>query len=185
MGGAGAVIVAFGIAAIGPVFSATLLALTLTMCVHPIQRRLEARGVPRGGATAVVVVLVLAILLGFWYGLILAVGQFAGILPQYASDLQAWLAGVGDWLVGVGFDQEQAAAVVASVDPAQLLQAAVAAVAGATGVITSTFVLITMLVAMSIDAAWMGTVTGRMRIRRQRLVVALEGAVGGSGGTCG
>ncbi|WP_430644769.1 AI-2E family transporter [Agromyces sp. GXS1127] len=175
----GAVVVAFGISSLRPVFAATMLAVVLTICSHPLRKKLEELRVPRGAATGLVVLSLVVLLGAFWYGLILAVGQFAGLLPQYASEFQSWLVGLAEWLVGIGFGPEQAAFLVDAIDPARLFDVVVTAVSGATGIVTSTFVLITMLIAMGVDAAWTDPVLVSIRRRRGELIEALGSAVVG------
>ncbi|WP_367274203.1 AI-2E family transporter [Cryobacterium sp.] len=85
MGLGGATVVVFGLAAIAGIAAPILLALVLTICAHPVRRGMERHGVPRGLATGSVVITVFVVLAAFVFVLGLALGQFAALLPQFAS----------------------------------------------------------------------------------------------------
>src|SRR4051812_48121542 len=78
---AGFVVLAFGIGAIPGVIAPVVLSLILTICVHPVRSWLIKKGVSRGIATGSVIIVVFALLAGFIGLFIVAVANFATLLP--------------------------------------------------------------------------------------------------------
>jgi predicted PurR-regulated permease PerM len=149
----GAAIAAMGLAGIAGVFAPAFLALVLTICVNPVRSVLERRGVPRGVATGAVVLVVMLLLAAFFGALVLAVAQFATLLPQYVPELQKWAESASQWLMGLGIGQEQINAIFAGFDPSKLAEVVGNILGGATGFISWFVILLTMLVLMVLDAA--------------------------------
>lgn len=153
MGLGGAALAAFGLAGIAGVFAPAFLALVLTICVNPVRSVLERRGVPRGIATTAVVLVVMLLLAAFFGALVLAVAQFATLLPNYATQMHDWLQSVSDWLLGLGIGQEQIDAIFSGFDPSNLAALVSGILGGASGFLTWFVILLTMLVLMVLDAA--------------------------------
>src|SRR5688572_24058452 len=59
------VIIAIGMAAIPAILAPVVLALILTICVHPVRSWLIRKGISRGIATGSVIIVVFALLAGF------------------------------------------------------------------------------------------------------------------------
>lgn len=177
LGLAAGVVTAFGIAAIGSVFSSVFLALVLVICVHPIRRSLESRGVPRGVATVSVLLAVVLLLGGFVFALIISFAQFATLLPDYAPQFEAAAAAVGDWLEGLGVGPEQVNAILGSFDPGRivgLLGSLVSSLlGGAAGFISGAVVLLTMLILMAADSSYVPTVVAGIAAKRPALAAAM------------
>ena len=82
-----AAVVAFGLAAMRGIVTPVFFAFVLTLCVHPLRRWMQARGVPRGMATGSTIAAVFALLAGFAAVLVASLAQFSALLPQYAPQL--------------------------------------------------------------------------------------------------
>jgi len=166
LGLGGAAVAAFGIAAISSIFSSAFFALVLTICVYPVRRWLEARGVPRGVATVAVLLAVVGLLAAFVGALVIAVGQFLTLLPEYEPQLQAWLAAVGDWLEQFGIGAEQAQAIVSAFQPSSIIGFFGTIAGSAAGLISSAVVLLTLLILMASDSSYAATITAGISLRR-------------------
>ena len=78
---------------VGPFAIAAL----VVMVAHPLRRPLQVRGVPAPLATAVVIVVAYLILLVMGVLLLVAVGQFVTLLPQYADSFSALESQLVPW----------------------------------------------------------------------------------------
>ncbi|GAA1794873.1 AI-2E family transporter [Agromyces lapidis] len=174
---AASTVTAFGIAAISSIFSSTILALVLVICVHPIRRTLESRGVPRGVATVSVLLAVVLLLGGFVFLLVISFAQFATLLPDYLPQLEAAVTSVGDWLEGLGVGPEQINAILGSFDPSNLIGALGGLVSGllggAAGFISASVILLTLLILMAADSSYVPTVVAGIRVQRPALADGL------------
>ncbi|GAA1526063.1 putative PurR-regulated permease PerM [Agromyces terreus] len=173
MGLGGGTLAVIGLAQISSIVAPVFLALVLTICVHPLRVALERRGVPRGIATGAVIVAVVALLLVFGYAVLVALSQFAELLPQFAPEIHAWIAGVGTWLASVGIDSAEISAALGSFDVGQIAQVVWGLAGGLVG-LTSTFVIIfTMLLLMAMDAALLPAALRQIETRRPLFVRAV------------
>lgn len=174
MGIAGAVVATFGIAAIGSIFAPVFFALILTICVHPLRVWLERHGVPRGLATGSVIIAVLLLLLAFGYAVLIAIGQFAALIPQFQTQIQGWIGDVASWLASIGITADQIAAIGADFDPSVLVGFVGGLVGGLTGWITLLVIILTMLLLMAMDAAFLPTLLRQLHPRRPLVVTGLS-----------
>lgn len=169
----GATVTVFGLAAISGIAAPILLALVLTICAHPVRRGLERRGVPRGLATGSVVATVFVVLAGFVAALGLALGQFAALLPQFASQLSDIGATVSDWLASIGFGTAQVQAIESSFDPSNLVPLVSGLFGSITNITVALVIVLTMLILMAADAGYLPTLLTQLRPTRPTLVAAL------------
>ena len=82
-----ATVVAFGLAAMRGIVTPVFFAFVLTLCVHPLRRWMQGRGISRGIATGTTIAAVFALLTGFAAVLVASLAQFSALLPQYAPQL--------------------------------------------------------------------------------------------------
>jgi len=151
---AGAVVVSFGMAAIGGILAPTLLALILTICAQPVRVWLERHGTPQGVATGAVGLTLFALLAGFMAVLWVATAQFVGMLPQYKPQLEQAGAQLTSWLQGLGFGPQELQQVTQSFDPSKFLDFFTGLLGGAFGLVTFLVIVLTMLILMPADAAY-------------------------------
>ena len=166
-------VTAFGLSAIRGIVAPVLLALVLTICAHPVRVWLERHRVPRGPATAAVIVVVLGVLAGFVYALIASFAQFATMLPRYSQQLSALGAGIAGWLRGVGFGEQQIRAVLAGFVPGNIAGFFGEVLGGAFSITGSLVVVLTMLILMAGDAGYVPAILRRMPASQAGLVRAL------------
>ncbi|GAA3922925.1 hypothetical protein GCM10022382_30890 [Microbacterium invictum] len=162
----GAALASFGIAAIASIFASVFFALVLTICVYPVRRWLEARGVPRGLATVAVLVAVVALLAAFIGALIVSFGQFLTLLPQYTPQLEQWLTDVGVRLEGFGIGPDEVEAILSSFQPSVILGYLGGLAGSAAGLISSAVVLLTVLILMAADSSFSATIAAGITERR-------------------
>jgi AI-2 transport protein TqsA len=176
---AGGVVVAFGLHAIGSIVAPVMLALVLTICVHPLRVALEERGVPRGLATGSVVTAVFLLLAAFAVSLVVAFAQFATLLPTFAPQLHDAAVDVEGWLTGLGIGEDQIRAIVSGFDPSTIL-AFGSSVFGSVATLTAALVVVlTSLILMASDASFLGTVFEQIRAGHPRVVIALQSYASG------
>jgi predicted PurR-regulated permease PerM len=175
LGLAGAVVAAFGLWATRGVVAPVFLALVLTICVHPLRRGLERRGVSRGLATTSVIVAVFALLAGFFAALIFALAQFTTLLPQYADQIEVAAQNVVAGLEAVGIGTEQAETIVSGLEPSRAVEVVTALLGGVAGIIASLVIILTLLILMAMDATYGPAIMRQLSTRRPALVTALAG----------
>jgi AI-2 transport protein TqsA len=173
VGLASAVIATFGLWTIQSIATPVLLALVLTICVHPLRVRLERLGVSRGVATGSVVAAVFLLLAAFVIALVLSISQFVALLPQFSKQLHELGDAIGDALSSLGFGQAQVQALVAGFDPANILSFATGLLGGVTNVAFGLVIVLTSLILMAMDASFLPAIFTQLRPRRERLVLAL------------
>jgi AI-2 transport protein TqsA len=175
LGLAGAVVVVFGLAAARSVVAPVVLALVLTICVHPLRRMLERRGVPRGLATGSAIVAVFALLAGFFAALYIALVQFTVLLPEYADEIEAALANLATGLEAIGVGAAQAETIVGGLEPSGVIEIVTSFLGGITGIVFSLVIVLTLLILMAMDASYGPAILRQLRSRRSALVDALVG----------
>lgn len=175
LGLAAATVTAFGLASIRSIAAPFLLALILTICVHPLRSWMERRGVPRGIATGSTITAVFVLLAAFVFALVVAFGQFASLLPQYGPQLQQAATAVADWLKSIGFGQQQVEALVAGFNPSQLIAFFSGLVGSLASVTAGLVIVLTLLLLMAMDGAYVPSLLDQLATRRPQLVTALSG----------
>lgn len=168
----GAVVAAFGLAAIAEIFVWSFFALVLTICVYPLRAWLEGHGVKRGVATFAVVFAVVLLLALFVGALFVSFAQFLALLPQYTDELRAWASDLGARLTSIGFGQQQADEISSWFDPDKVLGLIGGIVGGASGFVTAAVILLTMVMLMGMDSSFARTLVRGVHPSRPRLASA-------------
>jgi AI-2 transport protein TqsA len=175
MGCGGAAAAAFGLWAVRGIAAPVLLALVLTICAHPIRAVLERIRVPRGAATVTAMLLVFALLAAFAAALVIALAQFTTLIPEYTPQLEQIGASIGAWLSGLGIDAASAETIVSGLEPSNLLDFAAGLLGGVTGIVFGLVVILTLVMLMAMDGAYLPALLDQMRPRRPDLVGAFAG----------
>ncbi|ALE06718.1 hypothetical protein AL755_16725 [Arthrobacter sp. ERGS1:01] len=171
---AAAVIVLFGLGRISSIVGPVFLALILTICVYPLKQRLIARGTPAGLATVASILSVYAMVGALIAALWVSAVQFTRLLPQFAPQISAMRDSLRIFLhddLGIGDDQVRA--VVSSIDPRVLLNAAANLLGSAMNVGSGTIFLLLLVMFMSIDAVYFPTILAALKKKRAPMVEAL------------
>ena len=169
----GATIAAFGLAAIAGIFAPFFLGVVLTICVHPLRVWLEKRGVPRGIATAAVIIAVLLLLLGLGYAMLVAFGQFGALLQEFSDQIAAFGQDVAAWLSSIGIGADEVNDIFAGFDPAALAGFVGGLIGGLTGMFSLLVIVLTMLLLMGMDAAFVPTLLKQLYPARPLVVASL------------
>lgn len=175
LGLAAGVVVSFGMAAIGSILAPALLALVLTICAQPVRVWLTRHGTPDGIATGAVALTVFALLAGFAAVMIVALAQFVGMLPQYKPQLEAAGKQIGMWLSSIGLGPQEVQTLTAGFDPTKLVDFFTGLLGGALGLVSFLVIVLTMLILMPADAAYMPTLLRQLEPTKPNLVYAFIG----------
>jgi AI-2 transport protein TqsA len=171
---AGGAVVAFGLHSIQSIVAPVMLALVLTICVHPLRVAMERRGVPRGLATGSVVTAVFLLLAAFVVALVVAFAQFATLLPTFAPQLHDAAAAIKGWLTNLGIGEEQIKSIVSGFDPAKILAFGSSLFGSVANLTAGLVVVLTSLILMASDASFLGTVFDQIREGHPRVVLSLQ-----------
>ncbi len=174
IGLAAAVIIAIGCAQFAGIIGPTVLALVVTICVQPARVLLQRLGLGRTLASTVVVIVVLALLVAFGAALVVAIGQFATIFPQYSDQITAFQRDLADVLHSLGLGQAQVQSLLAHIDPTALVRTASGLVSDVFGLGFGLLLVVGLVVFMAIDAGYARLIGDGVRTVRPELVAALE-----------
>lgn len=169
-----AAVVAFGLAAMRGIVTPVFFAFVLTLCVHPLRRWMQGRGVPRGIATGTTIAAVFALLAGFAAVFVASLAQFSALLPQYAPQLAQLGASITALLESAGFGAEQTQAVLQGFTPGRLIGFLGGVLGNITSIVASLVVILTMLILMAVDGSRMPAVLTHLTYHRPDLVASFN-----------
>lgn len=169
-----AAVVAFGLAAMRGIVTPVFFAFILTLCVHPLRRWMQGRGVPRGIATGSTIAAVFALLAGFAAVFIASLAQFSALLPQYGPQLAQLGANLTALLESVGFGPEQTQAVLQGFTPGRLISFLGGLLGNVASIVASLVVILTMLILMAVDGSRMPALLTHLTYHRPDLVTAFN-----------
>jgi AI-2 transport protein TqsA len=92
------------------------LGVVLVVTVSPVRGAMERRGSPAWAGILVTILLVYAILAALVASIVLSGAKLASLIPQYASEMDAFANDLGSSLKSLGLQEEQVGAVVAGLD---------------------------------------------------------------------
>src|SRR3954451_2876308 len=121
LGVAGAAVALGGIRGAAWILAPVVLAFVLAVTVHPLIGVLVRRGLRRGLAVAIAVVVVDAGLIAFVLVLFVSIGQLATVLPDYADEWQQRLDGLRSTLTGWGIGRQQVEDALKGISPATVV----------------------------------------------------------------
>lgn len=176
---AGASVVAFGIAATRGIFTPVFFAFVLTLCVHPLRRWMQGRGVPRGIATGTTVAAVFALLTGFAAILVASLAQFSALLPQFAPQMAQLGASISGLLETAGFGRDQTQAIVDGLTPVRIVGFLGGLLGNVVSLVGSLVIILTMLILMAVDGSRVPALLTHLQFHRPVLVAAFNDFAGG------
>lgn len=132
--------------------SRTVPAVIVIIC-HPLQGVLRRRGWPMWTATTAVVVLAYVILTAMALLLWLAGRQFARLVVDYLSQLQATVTVIEQWLASMGWDQRAADTLSSFLEPTRLLGVATSVSGMVVAIAVGLFFVLAYVIFMAADAA--------------------------------
>ncbi|MDP4504494.1 AI-2E family transporter [Nonomuraea turcica] len=173
VGIAGAVITLFGLREVASIAGPVVLALVLVIAVAPVRGWLDAQGLPVWVQVAVpffVVVLVLLAMVGI---LTISVTQLTSLLPAYASEFEQLLADAQRWAATYGLGTDVFDRALDAFDPSRLFELAQGLLGSLIGVLSASFLVVVLLLAMCLDAPVMARILTAGEENRPQLVTAL------------
>ncbi|GAA4216340.1 AI-2E family transporter [Microbispora amethystogenes] len=174
VGTAAAVITLAGVQAVGSIVGPVVLALTLVIAVSPVRGWLARRHAPVWLQVAVPLALVLLVLLGMVAVLSIAAAQLAILAPTYAPQFNAMVMDLQHWAAGLGYGSDQLNKALSSLDPGKLIGVAQSLLSSLLGVLSSLFLIVVLLLAMSLDAPVITRIVDAAATERPALTLALQ-----------
>jgi predicted PurR-regulated permease PerM len=153
LGVAGTAVAVWGIHAAAWILGPVLLAFVLTVVAHPMIGALERRGVRRGFAVALTVVVLDGGLLLFAGAIALSFGRLATVLPQYADEWEKLLDGVRSTLADLGIGPEQVKDVLDGLQLSTVLSALGNVLSGLLGSAAALVLVLATVLFMTAEAA--------------------------------
>jgi AI-2 transport protein TqsA len=151
--GAAALTIALaGVRSIADIVGPVVLALVLTVTLHPIRVWLERRDrLPEWAVSLTMLVAAYLLLFLLTLALIVSVARLAALMPQYTDQINEAIANAAATLRHLGVKQDQIDAVANSIDPARIVDLAMSVLSSTLGVLTNLFFLFTVLLFMAFD----------------------------------
>ena len=173
LGSAGAVVTIAGIRAFADLLGPVLLALVLTISVHPMLGRLQRRGWPGWLAVTVTTLAVIGMVLGLAVSLALSVARLATLLPAYSDRFGELLDQLSATLAQWGIGEEEIDAALSRIDFGTLVGLLRELVTGLAGALSSVLFILFLLFFMGVDAAGFPRRLRAVATTRPAVVVAL------------
>ncbi|GGO15806.1 AI-2E family transporter [Microbispora rosea subsp. aerata] len=174
LGTAAAVIALAGVQAAGSIVGPVVLALTLVIAVSPVRGWLARHHAPVWLQVAVPLAVVLLVLLSMVAVLSLAAAQIAILAPTYAVQFNTMVTDLQHWAAGLGYGSEQLNKVLSSLDFGKLIDLAQSVLSSLLGVLSSLFLIVVLLLAMSLDAPVFARIVDAASAERPELARALK-----------
>jgi len=152
LGIAAALVAALGMRQFSGILGPVLLALVLSIAVHPVRRFADQRRWPAWLGVILSLLAVYAIVAGLFFILVIAGIQFAALLQDYAPQFQTLLNQGAAFLESVGVSQEQLQSMVNELSPNRLVGLASSVLGGIAGVLSNIVFLIVLLFFTVADA---------------------------------
>ena len=170
---AGLTVTLAGVRAIAGIIGPVVLALVLTITVHPVRRHLLRRGLPQWLVSLAVVVSAYILVIGVAVSVVYAIGKLAVLLPAYEADLERYLADAGRWLEDRGVGEEQVSAMVGALDVGSLVTLAADVFGAVLGLASNLLFIAAVTLFMAFDTATTQRALDRIRAIKPDLVDAV------------
>ncbi|HET8601512.1 MAG TPA: AI-2E family transporter [Segeticoccus sp.] len=174
LGTAAAVVTLAGIQAVGSILGPVVLALTLVIAVSPVRNWLSRHRAPTWMQIAIPLAIVLLVLLGIVAILSLAAAQLALLAPTYATQFNTMVTDLRHWAAGLGYGSEQLNQVLSSLDAGKVIEVAQGLLSSVMSVLSSLFLIVVLLLAMSLDAPFFSRIVNAAAVERPDLTRALQ-----------
>jgi predicted PurR-regulated permease PerM len=174
LGTAAAVVTLAGLRAIEDILAPVLLALVLTIAVHPLGPWLRRKGWPGWAATTSVVTTTYVVILGLSVALVVSIARFAALLPQYKSQFSDLINNLTSWLNDLGVGQKQISAMSSAFDIGSFAGWITSLLGNMVGLVSDLVFLVMLLLFMVIDATWFPIRLGSTPDDKSRLVTAFS-----------
>jgi predicted PurR-regulated permease PerM len=180
VGAAAAVVTIAGLRAGAGILGPTVLALVLTIAVHPLQRVVARYGLPNWVGTLVGITGVYLLLLALSAALVIAVARFGTLLPEYQNEFNRLVESATDRLATYGVGDEQIDSIAANFDVGQAVGVASTVLSGLLSLSSDLLFIITLLLFMGVDATHIPQRLSQARSERRGFVDALRSFADGT-----
>ena len=174
LGTAAAVVTFAGLRAIESILAPALLALVLTIAVHPLGPWLRGKGWPGWLATTTLILTTYAILLGLALLLVISIARFAALLPTYKQQFNDVIHNLTDWLNSLGVGEKQISAMSNAFDIGSFAGWITSLLGSMVGVVSDLVFIVLLLMFMVIDATWFPGRLGATPADKSRMVAAFS-----------
>lgn len=171
--GAALVVVAVGLRNIASIFGPTFFALTLVVTFTPLRLRLTRWRVPGWASSAVMLVLIYAIILGILFGFGISIAQLVQILPRYAGNFNELYTDSLLWLDQRGVDTSNADLLLSQLDFNRIISVLQGVLDGLSSFGTIVFVLAMALAFLLVDSTAMDGRLASLRSYQPQLAACL------------
>jgi AI-2 transport protein TqsA len=168
-----AVITLFGLREVNSIVGPVVLALVLVIAVSPVRRWLADRNAPKWLQVAVPFLVVVLVLLGMAGILTISATQLASLLPTYTKQFQQLMAETESWAGAHGLGNDVLGKAMQAFDPGKMLGLAQSLLGSLIGILSSLFLIVVLLLAMSLDAPVTSKILTTGEGNRPQLVTAL------------
>lgn len=152
VGAAAIVVVVAGVQAVAWLIGPAFMALIVVIAVAPAQDWLRRHNWPGWATTAMVILLVYAILIGLALGIIISVARLATELPKYASSAEALVTSATAQLAALGVGPEQLAQARSSLNLGSLVGVLGSLLSSVAGLASNFVFLLALLLFLSVEA---------------------------------
>ena len=174
LGLAAAVITVAGLRSASGIVAPTVLALVLTIAVHPLRTYAGRFGLPPWAGLLIGVVGVYILLLLLAVSLVVAAARFATLLPDYETEFNDLVQSALDLLKTYGVSSDQLQEITRSFDVGQAVSVAGSVLTGLLSLTSNLLFIITLLLFMGIDASHLPDKLEDSRSERPAIVEALR-----------
>ncbi len=173
VGFAALVIAVAGIRSAAGIIGPTVLALVLTIAVHPLRGYATKFHLPAWAGTVIGIVGVYLVLLLLAFSLVVAAARFATLLPAYQEQFNDLVQSGLDTLATYGVDSDQISEITSAFDVGQAVSVAGSVLSGLLSLTSNLLFIITLLLFMGIDAAHLPDKLRALRSERPAFVDGL------------
>lgn len=170
LGSAALIVTVAGLKAFADILGPVMLALMLTVAVHPLPDWLRRKGLPNSLAVLAAIVAVYAVLVVLLVAVVVSVAQLSELLPTYADQFDELIADAKDTLQNNGIGPDQVQDMLAGLDSTRVLGVVEEVLQGFLGVFSNLVFVVVLLLFMAADGM---SYTARIdTVRRDRPDIA-------------
>ncbi len=180
IGIAAAFVVISGLRGMAAFLAPAFLALLLTIAAHPLRGWMARHGLPGWVGSVTGLLAVYAFLVGLAVSLVVSAARFATLLPAYEPQLEDLVNRARSWLMQAGIAQGQNQDLMSRLDVGRLVSLAGNVAGSLLAVLSSLFFVITLVLFMVADAAYVPDRLGALAPEKVPLVRALVAFASGT-----
>jgi predicted PurR-regulated permease PerM len=134
------------------IINALFLAWIIVLVASPLLHWLARKGAPVWLSFVLTLLSILAAFVVFSLVLVVAVDRFIGAVPQYAAELDAFIASIQDALSSLGINTSDTRSILSILDPEKILTTIGSFLGGLVGTVSNLILVILLIVFLLLDA---------------------------------